>query len=885
MKVLKRILVILLSLIALIALALFIVVRYYEDDVVAYAFEKSKSAFTTEVAIGKIELSFWETFPNAALQLEDVYVEETFAEKDTLFFARKVFLEFSLMDLIRGNYQIHSIDINEALCQLEKNKKGEDNWHFWKTDDGDTSQVQLKLEKIKLSQTHVLYEDNKAQFFMDYSADEASGVGNFSSKQFTVDAELSGQLYQLINGDEDYTVNRRLEIEASLNADTERSLYSFEKCEVDIEKIHFLLSGFVNTSDDSSVDLVIRGDDVDLDELMSVLPNSQKESMVDYAPSGEVSLDISIKGKTSGKNTPFVEVHTVMHDGKFKHRESGTSLQNLSFDIRYERGKSGDQLKISQAQANLHEGLISLNGTLKNLRQPEFDLKLEASIELGALRNFFALDTLEIFQGSLSINTAINGKLDYVESDSSYNWRSLLTSGSATLQNGVVRLKNSNRVFDQLSAEADFDRRNVLIRSLSGHVNGSDFAINGSLNNLIPFLSSDVEHLQLDAQLRSKLIDFTNLVETNSGSSSSNQYLFELPMRIDFDLNCKVDKFVFRKFEATQVRGDARLDLGVLTIDPVAFKTADGEFSAQIVMNRTSEDLYRLNCLASLQSININKLFTEFENFDQDFIQDKHLRGTANATVQFRTPITTSLDVVMDKVESVIDISITNGELIGLESLQDIAQYIRENKLIAPFVNEDKFAERMKDISFSKLENVIEIRDRLITIPMMDIHSSALDITAKGKHTFDNQIDYAIGFNLRDVLVKKEKEWQESDDGLGKRLYISMKGTTENPVFAMDRELAKEVRKEDIEAEKANVKALLKEELGLFKKDKNVGSYKQEAAPGGSTISLEWEDNDQPVKSDSDNQIPNNKKETKKEDPIVPDKPKKKVPKWLEEKE
>jgi uncharacterized protein involved in outer membrane biogenesis len=876
-------LIVLLSLIVLIALALFIVVRFYEDDVVAYAFEKSKSAFTTDVQIGNIELSFWETFPHAALHLQDVYIEETFEEKDTLVFAKSVFLEFSLMNLLRGNYQIHSIDVKSATCQLERNKKGMDNWHFWKTDDKDTSQFKLELEKIKISDTHFIYEDNKAQFFLDFTAKEGRGEGNFSSAQFEIETTLKGRLGELINGESDYTINRDLEIEASLNADTEKDLYTFNKCELNVEDIQLLVNGWVNASDDSSIDLAIGGDDVDLDELISILPESQKRAMKGYSPSGEVSIDISVKGKTSGKNAPLVDVHAVMHDGRFKHNESGTSLDNLSFDMRYERGKSGDQLKISTAQASLQGGQITVSGSLKNLSQPEFDLKVGATLDLSSLRSFFELDTLEIFQGNLALNAGINGKLDYIEADTTYNWRSLLTSGSAHLQNGVIRVKNSNRVFDAITADADFDRRNVLIRNLTGSVNGSDFTINGSLNNLIPFLSSDAEHLQLDAQLKSKLIDFTNLVETNTSNASAENYLFELPVRIDFDLKCQVDKFLFRKFEATQVRGVASLNQGVLTIDPVSFNTADGSFSAQIAMNRTSHDMYRLNCLATLNKINVSKLFTEFENFDQDFIQDKHLKGIANATVQFRTPMTTSLDVVVDKIESVIDISISNGELIGLESLQDIATYIKDNKWIAPFVNEQKFAESMKRITFSNLENVIEIRDRLINIPMMDIHSSALDIAAKGKHTFDNEIDYAIGFNLRDVLVRKEKEWQEADDGLGKRLYLSMKGTTDNPVFAMDRDMAKEVRKEDIEAEKANVKALLKEELGLFKKDKSVGNYKQETSPTGSTITLEWEDGNQPKPADPP--TPKEEVKPKSDKPADSDKPKKKVPKWLEEKE
>ena len=232
-----------------------------------------------------------------------------------------------------------------------------------------------------------------------------------------------------------------------------------------------------------------------------------------------------------------------------------------------------------------------------------------------------------------------------------------------------------------------------------------------------------------------------------------------------------------------------------------------------------------------------------------------------------------------------VDLAISNGELNNLETLQEIANYLRSNKWVAPFVDEDRFAERMRTIKFSKLENVIEVKNRIITIPLMAIKSSAMDISAKGRHTFDNQIDYAIGFNLRDLLVKKDQEWTEQDDGLGKSMYISMKGTVDQPVFAVDRELAKQMRKEAMEAEKSNVKALLKEELGLFKKDETVGEYKSETTDQEeSVISVEWNDGEQPTKPQQDRK----QVDKPKEKPVTSDKPtekKKKTPKWLEEKE
>jgi uncharacterized protein involved in outer membrane biogenesis len=867
----------------LLVLSAFIILRFYEDDVVKFAIDKTKSKFETRLEMSDVDLVFWQTFPKASLHFKDLYIEETFPEKDTLLYAQSLYLKFSLLDLFRGEYTIQSVELENAKCEMYRNIQGEDNWHFWKEDNSDTSQFHIALKEVRLVNTRLIYADYTDGLIMDFSAEESISEGNFSGEQFDLAVEMNGRIHHFESGDGSYAPNKSFELEATIDANTKLETYTFKQCEISIEKLAFTLDGFVNASEKSLVDIHVNGNDIELDELVESLSENQRKSFSQYDPEGEVDIDLSIKGETSGKKRPLIDVHAVMRDGSLKHRSSGTGLENLSCDLRYNSGSKSDELKISSFQCNLEDGFLKADGKINNLKNPELNINLEARMDMEGLRNFFALDTLEMCSGQLSANARIEGKLKFIEADSAYDWRSLLTSGTANLDNGLLRVKNSNREFADLNARIIFDRKDATIEKFSGKVNGSDFQLNGVLVNLIPYLSSTDEQLRLDANMKCQLIDFTNLVETESSSSTNNAYKFELPERIEFNLKTDVAKFIFRKFEATEIKGVATLNNNRLTIDPVTFRTADGVFTSQIVMERASENLYRLNCLAQLQSINIQKLFTEFENFNQEFIQDKHLKGIANSTVQFRTMLTTSLEVQMDKLESVIDISISNGELNNLESLQEIAAYIKKNKLVAPFVDEEKFAERMKNISFSKLENVIEIRDRLITVPLMDIRSSALDISAKGEHTFDNEIDYAIGFNLRDVLVKKQRDFQEEDDGLGKRLYVSMKGTTENPVFGIDRELAKEVRQEEMEVERQNVKALLKEEFGLFKRDNSVGSFKEETKTGSSTnTTLEWEESDQKkVEPKSEEQKKTN--DVKQEESKDTAK-KKKVPKWLEEK-
>ena len=61
------------------------------------------------------------------------------------------------------------------------------------------------------------------------------------------------------------------------------------------------------------------------------------------------------------------------------------------------------------------------------------------------------------------------------------------------------------------------------------------------------------------------------------------------------------------------------LDQGTLTVDPVTFGTASGKLSAQLVLAPISSTAYRMKCLANVQGIHIDNVFTEFENFGQTF--------------------------------------------------------------------------------------------------------------------------------------------------------------------------------------------------------------------------------------------------------------------------
>ena len=136
--------------------------------------------------------------------------------------------------------------------------------------------------------------------------------------------------------------------------------------------------------------------------------------------------------------------------------------------------------------------------------------------------------------------------------------------------------------------------------------------------------------------------------------------------------------------------------------------------------------------------------------------------------------------------------------------------------------------EELRDISFDRLENDIEIKDGRIIIPRMEIKNSAVNLVAEGYHTFENYMEYRFRVRLKDVLAKKfsskkaaAASYEEDKDGMN--LFILMKGYADNLEIRWDGKNSLKKIKEDIKLEKNSLVDVLRDEFNIKKKDGTTG--------------------------------------------------------------
>ena len=245
----------------------------------------------------------------------------------------------------------------------------------------------------------------------------------------------------------------------------------------------------------------------------------------------------------------------------------------------------------------------------------------------------------------------------------------------------------------------------------------------------------------------------------------------------------------------------------IANIQDLSVQTAGGTAYASAVVN-TLQEIIHTEGRTRLQGVHVDSAFYVFEDFQQDFLTARHLKGEMYATSDWRMSLDRNLQVRYPSLSAETYATLKRGELNNFEPMQRIARFVDE--------------EQLDHLQFDDIRNYIRIRDQQIYIPKMVVHSNLSDITVEGIHTFDNQIDYHFDVPMRSIHLRSAKARERSDqrkkyfgevasdNAAPTKLFLKAKGTVEDYKISYDIPAAKVQFKENLAAEKQELKEVMK---------------------------------------------------------------------------
>ncbi|MBI3482432.1 MAG: hypothetical protein HY015_05580 [Bacteroidetes bacterium] len=793
MKIFKKILFyIALSLVVLV-LSFGGAVFLFKDSILKQFIDEANKNLGTPIQIGRIDISAWRDFPNLAITFVDVYVEDSHPGIYPLLTAKTVSFSLNAMDAMNGKYSIRGLKIDQSETHLKVDEKGQNNFTILKKTESTGATIGFDLHKVKLIKTKVIYQD--LQLLQHHIFESEDLITSIKSTNDIYDIESEGDVTIGKIGIKNLSLleKKKFDVEAVIKYDDENKNVGIEKSKLSLGRSAFELEGEYNFKGRDFINVKLKGKDTDVQTVLSLLPESLTAKVKDYESRGEIYFSLAMKGEVK---RPLMSVEFGCKNASIFHPDYKSRIEEANLEGSFATTSFTDfsraELFLKNFSGKLNGKKFKANLSVQNFDDPYVSLDFKGEADAASIQNFYPIENVRDISGEIIADFSFVGKASLLKHKATA--QQAQASGNIDLKNIAFVSGKQNIHFENINGALHFNRNDIAMSNVSGRLERSDLLLNGFLKNVITFLLFEDQPIGIEADLKSDFLDLDQLLSLGIGVSGSENFGFAISPNLHLNFNCDVKRMKYKRFSPRQVKGDLLVKNQVAVSRHLTFNGMGGSVEGGGIVDAKNKKVIDVSSSFKLNGIYIDSVFYVFENFYQDFIGAKHLKGQANADLSFEMSLNENLKLFSETLTADISALIKNGELNNFEPMQKLNRYIDDKTL--------------NQLRFADLKNDIHIEGKKIYIPQMEVRSNASDITLSGTHSFDQTIDYRIVAPLRS---KKQIDPDEAfgaieETGGQTKIFLKIIGTTNNYEVKFDKEATKKKIVSDLKKEAKELK-------------------------------------------------------------------------------
>jgi len=812
LRLIKRVLFFSFITVAILLLAGTVSTYLYQDKIIQHLVREANKNINTPIHVGEIDISIWEEFPLIAVSFKDVVVGESYkVNPGVLAKAQYVYFAFNAIDLLQDNYIIKRVIIDGGEINLEKNSIGEINYNI--VDKSERSEgIELDLDKIKIINTKFSYSNlvNNQELSLQLKDIRSTIKLIKDYYSFNIKGDLVSE--RIGFGKDNYLENKDVKITSRITFNNHDKLLKVESSNLNINHGSFSVTGDYMIGRPDSINISIAGTNSDIHTILSLFPNRFEDKFSEYTSEGDVYFSANLSGPLSKLQSPAITVEFGFDNTLLINKKLNARIKEATFDGYFKSSELSDlskaELHIKNINGKFDDKEFSGSLLLENFLDPYLEFDLVGNFEIDKLFEFYPVQEISQSKGLINLSLNFEGKI--ADLQKSANKDKIKISGEIGMNNIDLVLSKNQLPIYSLNGNLLFNNHDIALDQVSGRLSDSDFLLNGFFRNMINFALFENQPIGIEAKLSSDYLDLDQILSGNYGAAvTSEEYSFSISPNLFLNFDCDVKFLKFRRLKARNIKGTLKVKEQLALGKDFTAHAMGGDVKISGMVNARNANDIQVDTEAELDGINIDSLFFVFENFNQNFLVDKNLKGQIYASISTEMSFNNKLVLNSERLISDVTVSIKNGELNDFEPMKMLAKYVSDESDLA----------RLK---FSELNNDIHIENKVIFLPQMEVSSNITTINLSGTHTFNQDIDYRVIAPLKRKKIsdKDEAFGAIEDDGAGgAKIYLRIKGTTTDYKVTYD---IQEVRKKIIADLKNEVKELKTAFRDKGKKKKKV---------------------------------------------------------------
>lgn len=810
MRIVYKLIIVFVSALTAFVIGLAIAGFFLEDKLVRFTIDQLNQRLTASLSVKEVKVSLVKGFPYAAVTLKEVEIIEgslqTPQEFETgLLSLEEVVVKINLIGVFSNRYDLESLVLKNGWINLYFDHSGKGNFEIFKKSDKEGTGWILDVNRLQFSNVNISYIDPVTGWVSKGYVEQGELKGKINDGAVHLGIKVNGALGELRQGAFLYIRNEYFDI--STTFDLNDSLILFHDAVARLGKAKLHINGSVGRNPGMPVKLSIGGDNLATNNLLMLLSQFNLTLPPKTKTKGHFSFNLHINGITK-LDEPFKIDLQFSTKEVVLHFPNRPQLVLTQVEGTFNNGNLGkpesSAIGISSFKMSSNNSMVQGSLQIKNINHPLYHLKVKHNLDI----NDFALWELKvpITRGIIKGDLEALGLLEQPQKITLASFENSKFKAQTSISN--VDFEQVGRIPDlkNLAGEFSVVNQDITKGRVEGLLHQSDFEADFRVTNAGSILFGNGK-AEVNANIVIDSLNSAILLDTPQ-EPSSNEGLSAWDRIRSISGDVFVDHFIHQKFSSQPLSATIYLKEDELVCNSFLSRSCDGVITGRLGATSLKEKGYYLNGNVDLDGLNISKFFESFNNFRQTTVTSNNISGEIKGNIIFGTNLSKN-GVDLSSIVATSTLTLTDGRLKNVEQLESLSRFIE--------------LEELQNIYFSTLRNTFSIADETVTIPQMEVNSSAINMLVSGNQKFSGDYRYHIQMRLSDVLFKKalakNVEFGEVErEGDGVRLFLKLEGNDKSSTVAYDRLKAREAFRENIQEEKKNLKSIIQDEFKFLKR-------------------------------------------------------------------
>ncbi|MBO2543009.1 AsmA family protein [Salegentibacter sp. BDJ18] len=804
-KAFKIIGIVLLVIVVLLVAAPFL----FESQIKDYVRRTANESVDAQVEFSDISLSFFRSFPQATVVIENFSVinNEPF-KGDTLALGEELQLEMSIKELFKSADEpkvLDDIKINNTFLNIKVDSLGNANYDIAVKDtttvasDSASTGFSFNLKHYEINNSRVKYLDEGQKLLLDVEELNHQGTGDFSLAESELDTK-SNALVSLDFEGVNYLNRNKVSLDAVIQMDLENMRYTFLENEAMINQLPLTFEGFVQVNEDNNeIDLSFQTPSSDFKNFLAVIPATYAKNIENVETSGDFIVNGKIQGIVDETYIPKMDIKVSSDNASFKYPDLPKSVQDINIDLQIlnETGILEDTyLTFDNVTFRIDQDKFATNGSIKNLMANMLvDMALQGTLNLANLDQAYPLELEQDLNGILTADVTTQFDMTSIEKEQYQNVKS---SGTASIRNFSYKSPEIPNEVKIANARLNFNQGNVRVPELKLTTGQTDITASGNIENLMGFLFTE-QNLKGNFNVNSNVFAINDfmIAETKSQSQSETKTedtpgeistpgtneAVKIPSFLDTEIAFNVNTVIYDNLELKNAKGTIILRDETATLQNITTDIFGGNINlAGNVSTKGSTPTFDMDL--ALNALNIAESFNGLEMLQGLAPVAQALQGKLQTSLKLNgnlnNDLTPQLSTLAGNALAEILTAEVNPEKLALLSRLD--QQL-------DFIN-------LKDIDLDKLKTRLTFNDGMVQIEPFNFDVKGVNVEVSGGHGFDMNMNYNLSLDVPARMLGSQEGnalSRLSGDELKNMvvaLPIGLKGTFQNPQININMEQA-----------------------------------------------------------------------------------------------